>query len=111
MAALKKWVMPTALAVSNPVYTQHNAMHGLTGDPMTKTTFRRSVDLTGVLDSRLMEEIPGGGRVLSRTFFHQVCDLTYILTVNLNWPLFALVFVVEPVADCSSTLLTCVGRF
>lgn len=42
VAALKKWVIPTALAVSNPVYTQHNAMHGLTGDPTTKTTFRHS---------------------------------------------------------------------
>lgn len=42
VAALKKWVAAAALAVSNPVYTQHNAMHGLTGDPMTKTTFRRS---------------------------------------------------------------------
>lgn len=70
MAALKKWVEPAALAVSDPVYTQHNAMHGLTGDPMTKTRFRRSwlillESWIPIIGNRYQE----GGRVLSRTFF------------------------------------------
>lgn len=111
MAALKKWVEPAALAVSDPVYTQHNAMHGLTGDPMTKTRFRRSyfilleswIPIMGT-DTRREEES------FLELSFQWVCNLAYILTVNLSRPLFALAFVIEPMTDCRTNTLDLCGE-
>lgn len=85
-------------AASSPVYTKHNAMHGLTGDPVTKTQIQELLVYLNSLGSWIPiigTRYQEGGRVLSRTFFQQVCNFAYILTVNMNRPLFALVLVLS----------------